>query len=351
MHRLESLSRASVVVIGIVALVAALDQVESIFAPLALALVAGVVLSPVSDAWEKIGFPPVWGALTSLVLTLVLAGGLVLVMQPMVVQLVDQAPKVWSDMRETISVLRGMVQGLRDATGEVAQAIAPNPAAAGAQAAPAEEVMMPSLTDALLIAPSILAQILVFAGALFFFLLSRNEIYSWAASRLAEPSERARTATRLRQAERRVSRYFLTITLINAGLGIFTAIALQLIGLPGAVLWGLVAFMMNFVLYLGPALVAVSLLFAGVAAFDGGISMLPAAAFLALNATEGQFVTPTMVGRRMSLNPLLVFLSLVFGIWLWGPIGGIVAIPLLLWVLVLNDALPETTRLSASSKD
>jgi predicted PurR-regulated permease PerM len=345
MHRLESLSRASVVVIGVVALVAALDQVESIFAPLALALVAGVVLSPVSDAWEKIGFPPVWGALTSLLLTLVLAGGLILVLQPVVAQLVDQAPKVWSDMRETIAALRGMVQGLRDATGEVAQAISPSgPANAGAESPPADEMALPSLTDALLFAPTILAQIMVFAGTLFFFLLTRTEIYSWAASRLAEPSERARTASRLRQAERRVSRYFLTITLINAGLGIFTAIALQLIGLPGAVLWGLVAFLMNFILYLGPALVAVSLLFAGVAAFDGIAAALPAVSFLALNATEGQFVTPTMVGRHMSLNPLLVFLSLIFGIWLWGPIGGIVAIPLLLWVLVLNDALPKSSR-------
>lgn len=344
MHRLESLSRASVVVIGTVALVAALDHVEGIFAPLALALVAGVVLSPVSDAWERIGFPPVWGALSSLVLTLVLAGGLILVLQPVVMQLVDQAPKVWSDMRMTIRALRDMVQGLRDATGEVAQAIAPDASAAAAPASSGEEVALPSLTDALLIAPSVLAQILVFAGALFFFLLSRNEIYSWAASRLAEPSKRADTAARLRQAERRVSRYFLTITLVNAGLGVFTAIALQLVGLPGAPLWGLVAFLMNFVLYLGPALVAVSLLFAGVAAFDGGQAILPALAFVALNTTEGQFVTPAMVGRHMSLNPLLVFLALVFGIWLWGPIGGIVAIPLLLWVLVLNDALPDRSR-------
>lgn len=344
MRRLESLSRASVVVIGAVALVAALDHVEGIFAPLALALVAGVVLSPISDAWERVGFPPAWGALSSLVLTLVLAGGLILVLQPIVMQLVDQAPKVWSDMRMTLWGLRDMLQGLRDATGEVAQAISPDASAAAAPASSGEEVALPSLTDAILIAPSVLGQIMIFAGALFFFLLSRNEIYSWAASRLVEPSKRADTAARLRQAERRVSRYFLTITLVNAGLGVLTAIALQFIGLPGAPLWGLVAFLMNFVLYLGPALVAVSLLFAGVAAFDGSQAALPALAFMALNAIEGQFVTPTMVGRHMSLNPLLVFLALVFGIWLWGPIGGIVAIPLLLWVLVLNDALPDRSR-------
>jgi len=76
-----------------------------------------------------------------------------------------------------------------------------------------------------------------------------------------------------------------------------------------------------------------------VAQFDGAMSLAPASAFVILNTIEGQFVTPTLVGKHMAINPLLVFLALIFGIWLWGPIGGIVAIPLLLWGLVLNDSL------------
>jgi predicted PurR-regulated permease PerM len=67
--------------------------------------------------------------------------------------------------------------------------------------------------------------------------------------------------------------------------------------------------------------------------------LLPAAAFVLLNGIEGQFVTPSLVGKQVEVNPLLIFLALIFGIWLWGPIGGTVAIPLMLWVLVLNNML------------
>jgi len=96
---------------------------------------------------------------------------------------------------------------------------------------------------------------------------------------------------------------------------------------------------LNYLVYVGPAMLMLLLLFAGVAAFDGAMILLPAAAFIVLNTIEGQVLTPALVGKHLEVNPLLIFLALVFGLWLWGPIGGIVAIPLLLWVLALNDAL------------
>lgn len=325
--------------VGGVATVVALSFASDILAPVALALVAGVVLSPLSDFWESRGFAPFWGALVGLILTLAVVAGLVMVFQPIVARLVEQAPKVWSDMREILAGLRGLLRGLSEVSTEVAGAIAADARADPSAGANGESVPLPSVSDALLIAPALLAQMLVFVGTLFFFLLTRADIYDWASLRLSQRGERAALAQRLRRAERNVSRYFLTITLINAGLGAVTALALRLVGLEDAMMWGVVAFMLNFVLYLGPALFVVVLVFAGVAQFDGVHAAAPAVAFLILNAIEGQFVTPALVGRRMAINPLLVFLSLVFGLWLWGPIGGIVAIPLLLWTLVLNDAI------------
>ncbi len=340
MSGLEQLSRISLIVLGTIAFFAALHQLGSIFAPLALALVTGVVLSPLSDFWERSRFPSAVGALISIVITLAITAGLMVVLQPMVAQLVDQAPKVWSDMQDTIKLVRGLIQGMADVTGEVSGAIAPEANAAAATDA-GGTVALPSVTDAVMAAPAILSQMLIFVGALFFFLLTRKEIYDWAALNLSEHGERAQTALKLRSAERHVSRYFLTITLINAGLGVATAVAFQVMGFPGAVLWGVVAFLVNFIVYLGPAVFVVALLFAGVAAFDGGMALLPAMTFITLNGIEGQFVTPALIGRSLSVNPLLVFLALIFGIWLWGAIGGIVAIPLLLWVLVLNDGLAK----------
>ncbi len=339
MDRVEKVSQFFIIILGLIALFTALNAVENIFAPLALALVAGVVLSPVSDFWERLGFPSVIGALVSLAATLVVMATFILVFQPVVAQLVAQAPKVWSDMQDTVEFLRGLMKGFSEVTDGMTDAIAPEASAQNGNQSSDDGMTLPSVTDALMLAPVILGQILVFGGALFFFLLSRGDIYQWAARRLSEPTERAQTARKLQEAERRVARYFLTITLINAGLGIATALALQVMGMPAAMLWGLVAFLLNFILYLGPAVLVFSLLFAGIAAFDGAMALLPAVTYLALNATEAQFVTPGLVGKHMQVNPLLIFLSLVFGLWLWGPIGGIVAIPLLLWVLVLSDGI------------
>lgn len=331
MINLERLAQMSVILIGVIALFAALDALEGIFAPLTLALMTGVVLSPLSDFWEDRGYPSLIAALTGLTLTLLVLTGLALVFYPVVTQLVEQAPKVWYDMQDTVNVVRAMLTGLSEMGDSMSEVVGP--------AAEGEAVALPSVTDAILIAPAILSQILVFAGTLFFFLLTRTEIYNWAALKLSSQGERAKTALNLRNAERSVSRYFVTITLINIGLGTLVALGLQLIGMPGAMLWGVVAFLLNFVVYLGPAVFVVALLFAGVAAFDGGMALVPAAMFFGLNAMEGQFITPTLVGRNMAVNPLLIFLALLFGIWLWGAIGGIVAIPLLIWVLVLNGVL------------
>lgn len=339
MDRTERLAQVSLIVLGVVALIAALDFAEDIFAPLALALVTGVVLSPLADFWERRGYSPVWGALLGLVGTLLVIGGLVLAFQPIISQLVAQAPKVWSDMKEVVDGFRDLMRGLSDASESVAAAVAPEANAAPEGAGDEDAVDLPTATDALLMAPAILSQILVFSGALFFFLLTRSGIYDWVSLHLSDHGGRAELAQKLRRADRNVSRYFSTITLINAGLGAVTAAALQLIGVTDAIIWGVVAFVVNFVVYLGPAIFVVVLLFVGVAQFDGALSLAPAAAFVVLNTIEGQFVTPALVGRHMSVNPLLVFLSLIFGLWLWGPIGGIVAIPLLLWVLVLSGAL------------
>ena len=349
---MERMSQLAVIVLAVIVTVAALDAISDLAAPMALALVMGIVLSPISDAWERLGLSAVFGALSSLVIALVALGLIALLMQPIAMQMVEQAPMVWADMQDMVQVVRGVVQGLEDASRDMSEAISPAGAVqpAAAPAAEAQGMDMPNVTDALLIAPALAAQILTFIGTLFFFLLSRNELYLAIGRYLASPSNRAVVAMRLRDAERTVARYFLTITLVNAALGLLTAAALQALGLPGAFLWGVTAFLVNYVVYLGPAILIVALLFAGVGAFDGAAALFPMLSFAALNFTEGQFITPALVGKRMALNPLLVFVALLFGIWLWGPIGGIVAIPLMLWGVVLRNGLAVEPTSSAPAK-
>lgn len=334
---MERGSQLALIVLATLASFAALEAMSELAAPMALALVMGVVLSPLSGLWSRLGLSSALGASLSLVLALAFLGLIGLLLQPLAAQMVEQAPKVWADAQDVIQAIRGLADGLMEATREVSEVAVPQ--ANAAPAVEADMVDMPTVTDALMIAPAVAGQILTFVGTLFFFLLTRNDLYDWTARRLAAPSQRGQVATRLRDAEMIVSKYFGTITLINGTLGLATAAVLQVIGLPGALLWGVVAFLLNYIVYLGPATLILALLFAGVAQFDGAIALLPPLAFASLNFLEGQFVTPAFVGKQMELNPLLVFVALLFGIWLWGAIGGIVAIPLLLWAEVLRKGV------------
>lgn len=336
-HDIQRLVPLALLFLALLALFAAMEAAESILSPVVLGIVTGIVLSPLSELWERWGFPPVAGALCSLMVTLVALGGIVLVMQPIVAQLVAQAPKVLEDMQDTIDTLSSTLRGLRDATEVVADALGDGERA-GETRSDAEAVQgLPSVTDAILLAPAIVAQATIFAGVLFFFLLTRHDLYAGIARRIAPEADPFQIVARLRRAERHVSRYFLTVSMINATLGIATATALHLIGLPNGILWGIVAALFNFIVYLGPVIVSLALVVAGMAAFDGATALAPAATFVALNFIESQFVTPSLVGRQMRMNPLVVFVSLVFGMWLWGAIGGIVALPIAIWLRVMRD--------------
>ncbi len=342
MTQFDRLVPLAVIVIAVIVFFAALDAAESILSPIVFGIVTGIVLSPLSDLWDRWGFRPAVGALVSLILALSIVGILIMVLQPIVARLVEQAPKVLADMQETIDQISTMMRGLRNATEVMAEAITDAPAVA-APTTP-EATGLPTVTDAILLAPSIVAQATIFAGVLFFFLMTRHELYGAIARTLPTETEPMQIVARLMRAERHVSRYFLTVSVINAILGIFTAAALHLLGLPDGILWGLVAALFNFLVYLGPVFVSLALLVAGVAAFDGPMSVAPAAAYTFLNFVESQFITPSFVGRQMEVNPLVVFCALVFGMWLWGAVGGIVALPIAIWAMVMHDERRLSTR-------
>ncbi len=344
----ETLSRWAVICIAAVALLGAFKVGQSIFGPLAFGLVLGVVLSPVSDAVDRIGLPRAIGALLSLVLGLVLIAALVLVIEPKVSLAMRRAPEIMDELRDLVDGLRDVGRGIDAVSEEVADAINDPTDGSVAPAPPPdveEAVKVPGVYEALTFAPSLLAQLLIIIGALFFFLLSRHEIYEWVARRRDGLSE-GPTARTLKEAERQVARYFLTIAMINGGFGVVVGLALHLAGLPAPYLWGLVAALMNFILYIGPAVVAAGLLIAGALAFDGAMMLVPSLLFISLNAIEGQFVTPALVGKHMHVNPLLVFLSLVLWLWLWGPLGGIVAIPILLYILAIVSGFGVSQTIS-----
>jgi predicted PurR-regulated permease PerM len=138
--------------------------------------------------------------------------------------------------------------------------------------------------------------------------------------------------------QRQTSRYLLTITLINAGLGVAQGIAMYFVGLPNPLLWGVMAFVLNFIPYVGALLGAGVVGLVALISFD---SMTHAAVaplvYLALTAVEGQVVTPSVLGRSLVLNPLVIFVAVMFWGWLWGVPGALMAVPLLVVLKAICD--------------
>lgn len=337
----DPILRLAVIVIAVIMCFGVLKLAGDIFAPMVLGIVTGVILAPITDLLERWKVPS--GVASAIVLALGISAvaTAVVLLEPLVWRVVDELPDIKWEIRSIIEEFRGVIRGLDAVNEEVGQALGTSGALGGEGDANGP---MPDPTATLLLAPLVLAQVLIFAGTLFFFLLTRRGIYVWLSTWIGDQRDTVAIKKRFTTAERLVARYFLTISIINAGLGACLGALMMVIGLPGPLIWGVVAAMLNFILYLGPIMVIGGLLLAGLIAFEGLMVLAPAAIFLCLNMIESQFVTPAMVGKHISVNPLLIFVSLVVWLWLWGPIGGIVAIPVLVIVLVMLDIFDSEGR-------
>ena len=312
-----------IVLVAVVVVVTAMKLAKGLLAPVTLGLIVGIVAAPGMRLLARLGIPRAVSASISLLFvgaaTVLLIAGL----GPIVMDLIGQVPRIEDEIRWWVIDASRAIRGLESVQIELEQSLAED----GKEV----EAAMPSLLDALSMAPNFAAQLLTFAGTFFFFTLTQNEIYATVKGKAAS----------LRQADKAVSHYFVTVAAINAGLGAAVFAAMTVIGVPNPILWGAAAFILNFVLYLGPVMLLVALAVVGFTEFNGAYALLPALAYLMLNMTEAQFVTPTLVGQRLQLNPLVVFLAILFGLWLWGPIGGIVSLPLLVWATAFMAHQPQ----------
>lgn len=172
---------------------------------------------------------------------------------------------------------------------------------------------------------------------LYFLLASERWLLARTIEALPGRRQKARVVSSLKQAQRDISLYLSTMALINIGLGVTTTGAMVLLGVPNPMLWGAVAGLLNFIPYLGPMMTTLLLLIAGVIGLgETGLMVLaPAAAFLALHGIESNFISPIVVGRRLALSPLSVFISVLFWGWLWGIAGAMIAVPILLMVRIV----------------
>jgi predicted PurR-regulated permease PerM len=197
------------------------------------------------------------------------------------------------------------------------------------------------LSDRLLDSTRALVSGLLEVVLVLFFLLMAGDTFLRRLVEVLPRFKNKRQAVEIsQQIESDISAYLLTITLMNLAVGIATGIASVLCGLGDPVLWGSVAFLLNYVPILGPLMGVVTFLLAGLLTIDTlWLAVMPAALYLGIHITEGETITPMLLARRFTINPVLVIIALIFWYWMWGVPGAILATPLLAVTKIVCDRI------------
>lgn len=327
---------SAVAVLACLAVGATLWAAQGLILPVLLAMFFALVGNPIIRALQRLWLPRFLGAL------LVLVGGLAAtfwlgsqLIQP-AGEWVRQAPRELTQLTPKLLKMTKPMQAANQAAQNIARA------AGGESTSKPVQVVKTEVNDpykTLTTTPRLLASVLAVVLLTFFFMVYGDSLQRNALALLPNRQQKKLTADILQSIEREISRYVLTISVINAVVGLVFAAALYWlkVPLPEALLWGTMAAILNFAPYVGPLIGILIMLLMGFVAFDDWQALIPAGIYLVLHTLEGQIFTPIMLGRQMRLSPLILILALmVFG-WLWGIVGLLLAVPLLVCVkLVLG---------------
>ena len=318
----------------VILFVVALSLARPVLLPVASAFVVTMMLGPLSARAERYRVPSVITAIVLWLLVILVFYGVIVLLVAPVVDWIGKAPEIGRNIQEKLRVLdRPLVvlQNLRDA-------LLPSDKKGSLGVD-----IMAFIQPAILVVTPAIGQILIFFGTLFFMLLGRTRLRRVLIAFFDEREARLRMIKIMNDIEHNLTGYLSVVALINIGVGICGGFAAWVTGLPDPVAWGVLAFILNFIPYIGALMMEAALLVVGLVTFPTLAQALVAPLiFLALATLEGHFITPSIMGQRLTLNPLTVFLALVFWTWLWGPVGAFLAVPLLIVALVVVDHLfPE----------
>ena len=335
---LANAARLSMILIGGVVGLAALHIGQVILAPVALAVVVGLMFGPVADALERRHVPPALSAGVVVLLFVALIGlGVVLFAMPLS-EWIGRAPAIWEKLRHEFVNLKEPLQGLANLQEQVKGMFGDE---GGAMPVTVEDGS--DVASMAMLAPTLGAHAAIFLASLYFFLATREHIRVSILSVCVSRRMRWRAAHIFRDVEQKVSRFLLSVSLLNFGVGVAVGLSMWAIGMPSPVLWGALAAVLNFIPYVGQAVMVVILLAVGLGTQTGlEHILLPVGCYLVINFFEGQIITPHFIGHTLTLNPFLIFLSITFWLWAWGPVGGLIAVPMLLIITsVLGHVLPS----------
>lgn len=323
-----------------IALIALLKAAKAVMAPVLVAVVLTFILAPWVRRLRRLGIPEMAGA--GILVAGLLAGTVLLgsALAAPAAQWMERAPQLINDVMTRIDRWRESVPLWgRPAAPAVSGVDRSGPPGTTAPTAPpaSDTIRETIASESVALTGAFLGGTLSFVVSaaasilLLYFLLASEH---WLVLRTVEalPGRRSRALllAGARSAQRDISRFVGALAMLNLGVGVLATLAYAAIGLPNPLLWGTLSGVLNFIPYVGPVVIVGLLLLVGVASFDPVWLMLaPTVAFLVIHAIEANLVAPILVGHRVSLSPVSVFLSVMLTGWMWGITGALLAVPLL----------------------
>ena len=306
------------------------------FMPVILALLFALTLSPIVRFLSRRGIAP--GVSSFIILALIIAGlvtSVYLLTGPAQQWLAD-APEMGEKIKQRLQEIREPVQAVVEASEQVDDVTK-----AGSDNPSVQEVTLKQpglLTNAMSGVGRFLTTLAVTLILMFFLLASGDLFYEKAIRAVPTFSDKKRVLRIVYDIEREVSGYLFTVFLINAGLGAVITIGMYALGMPSFYLWGIAAALLNFIPYIGSVIGVALVAAVALVSFDSlGQALLVPGFYLMTTILEGQFVTPLLLGRRLELNAVAIFIAVALWTWLWGFIGALIAVPLLVMTKVFCD--------------
>lgn len=313
---------------------------KALFLPIFLAVLLTLLLAPVVRGLKRIKIPEVIGAGVVIVVLLGAVGAGIYRLSGPAAEWVERAPEGLRGVERRIREIRRPVEDVRQAAEQVERQVH-RIAGTGRSRAQQVELRDQTLTGIVLSRTGSFLSGAVIMIVLLYFLLASGDLFLRKLVRVLPRLEDKKRAIEIaRQTERHVSMYLSTVTLINIGLGTAVGIAMQLVGMPNPVLWGVLAGLLNFIPYLGPFVTASVLTLVSILTFEGlGRALVAPLVYVAINTLEGYVVTPMLLGRRLTLNPVVIFLGLIVWGWMWGVAGALMAVPILATFKIFCDEI------------
>lgn len=304
-----------------------------VFLPPVTALVITIILAPLADRLSRIGLPGMLAALMAvLIMTGVIVAALGLILQP-AFAMVDQVPDMLAVVSRRFAELRGNLAWINDFNRQLARLMGHSP----------REVVLasPSVIEQVAFAtPTVVLEVLVTLLMTFFMIDTRLRVQRRLAQSGHSANASVRIARVMRDVQDRVAGYLLTVALINLGVGVIVAGGAYAFGLSAPIMWGGLAFVFNFLPYLGPLAMMALLALVGLGtASSMSVGFVPLLAFVALHAVEANFVTPAILGARLTVSPVSILVAISYFSWIWGVPGALLSVPILLIIEAMLDNL------------